>query len=800
MSLNAQNPLVYGTITNTDAEPIPNVSVSFQKYGTTTDINGFYTLELPELIGYELTFSHVSYKSITKKITLKKGEHKALSLIMESNVETIDEITIEGQKDPNKKVSQIDVEAVKNISSANPGIESTLKITGLGASSDNELSTQYRVRGGNYDENLVYVNGIEVYRPFLVRSGQQEGLSFLNPELVSSVNFSSGGFQAAYGDKLSSVLDITYRRPQDFGLKAAMSLLGAELTYEDINRSKTRSAIVGMRYRNNALLVKTQDVESNYKPRFADIQTYITQKLNDQFLLSFLGNFALNDYRYEPNTRSTKFGTLQDPKELIVYYEGQEQDRYQTLFGALSLDYFSPNYWKWTMTSSVFNTQEEEFYDVNAQYYLGQPDTDAGTENYGETEFIEGIGSQINHARNELDALIGQLSLKTSTFKGDNHWNFGLEYQIENIKDRLKEWEMIYSAGYALRPPRVSDNNQPYEPYEGPIIPYQNVRSFNDEIIQRFSGFAQWRRQFTIDEHQLWVTAGLRSHYWMIKDNGENLISPRVQLAFKPDWEKDMIFRLSGGRYVQPPFYRELRDLNGQINYNVKAQDSYHFVLGYDYGFKMWDRPFKWVTEVYYKNMFNVNPYTVDNVRIRYAAENIAKAYAYGVDMRLNGEFVPGAESWVNVSYLKTEENIDGQGWLARPTDQRLKFALLFQDYVPSIPNLKMSLNLVYNTGVPGGSPTYADPYDYQLRLGDYKRADLGIYYMIKDAQNEPNSAFYQRFKEFSIGGEILNIFDMNNAITNTWVRDIYSPIGQKYGVKNYMTGRVFNVKVKMAF
>ncbi len=789
---------IYGYIIDDNQAPVSNVSVAYQDMGTTTNAKGYYSLDLPAGVQIQLTFSHISYQPQTLTFVLKQGERKELSLILEDNTESIGEVTVKTKRDPHEEVTTINVDAAKNISSANPGIESTLKVTALGASSDNELSTQYRVRGGNYDENLVYVNGIEVYRPFLVRSGQQEGLSFLNPELVSRVNFSAGGFEAQYGDKLSSVLDIVYRRPQSFGIKSAVSLMGAELTLEDMSKSKKRTAIVGMRYRNNALLVKTQDVESNYKPRFADIQMYITQRFNDQWQLSFLGNYALNDYRYEPTTRSTKFGTLDAPQELLVYYDGQEQDRYNTLFGALSLDYISPSYWKWTLTSSVFNTKEEEFYDINAAYYLGQPDTNAGTEEYGESEFEEGIGSQLNHARNELDALIGQLQLKASVYKGGSHWNFGLKYQYENIKDRLKEWEVIDSAGFYIRPPGYVANNQPYEPYDQPIVPYQNVNSFNDLDIHRLSGFAQWRKEFSWDDHQLWVTAGVRAQHWTINQNNSVVVSPRVQLVFKPDWERDVVFRLSGGRYAQPPFYRELRDLNGQINYGIQAQNSYHLVLGNDFEFTLWNRPFKWTTELYYKNLTDVNPYTVDNVRIRYAATNNAIAYAYGADLRINGEFVPGTESWVNIGFLKTEENIDDNGWISRPADQRLKFALLFQDYVPSMPNLKMSLNLVYNTGVPGGSPTYADPYNYQLRLSDYKRVDLGIYYVIKDEINKPRSSAFNLFKELSVGGEILNIFDMRNAITNTWVRDVYSK--RMYGVKNYMTGRVFNLKLKMAF
>lgn len=794
----AQTGLVKGTITDENNRPVANVSISYGQDGTTSNDSGFYILDIPAGKTITLTFSHVSFHKQTKKISVKKDKTLILDLLLQSNIETIKEVTVTSQKDQVTGITNVDIETIKNISSANPGIEGTLKITGLGTSSDNELSTQYKVRGGNYDENLVYVNGIEIYRPFLIRSGQQEGLSFLNPELTSQVKFSSGGFQAKYGDKLSSVLDINYRKPQGFAIGGSASFMGASLNIEGLSKNGESTALLGMRYRNNALLVKSQDIETNYKPRFADVQTHLTHQWNDAWKVSFLGNFSLNDYHYIPTTRATQFGTIDEPQELIVYYDGNENDRYRTAFGALQLEYATENLWKWYLTTSVFNTQEEEFYDIEAAYFLGQPNPDAGTEDYGESEYIEGIGSQLNHARNELDALIGNMELKGSYYHDKNLWEFGVKVQNESIKDRLIEWEMIDSAGFSVRPPAHEPNLQPYEPYEGPLTPYQSVRATNTTDIQRIMGFAQWSKKTVINNHEWWFNAGLRAQQWTLEKNSQIALSPRFQVALKPGWEKEMLFRLSGGLYAQPPFYKELRDVTGSVIPEVKAQKSAQIVVGNDYSFHLWDRPFKWTTELYYKYLTDVNPYTLDNVRIRYAADNNAIAYAYGLDFRINGAFVPGTESWFNFGYLKTEENIDNRGYIARPSDQRLKFALLFQDYVPQMPNLKMYLNLVYNTGVPGGSPTYADPYDFQLRLSDYKRADLGIFYIIKDKQNTPRSATLSRFKELSIGAEILNLFDMQNAVTNTWVRDIYSK--RMYGVKNYMTGRVFNVKVKFQF
>ncbi len=792
----SQTGIVTGVLKNTEGELLNNVSINYQKKGTVTDAKGFYELEIPANKEITITFSHLSYQIISEKIAVNTGDIVNLDVVLNSKVESIPEVNIISKRNEVEGITHVKVETIKNVPSANSGIESTIKITGLGTSSDNELSTQYKVRGGNYDENLVYVNGIEIYRPFLVRSGQQEGLSFLNTDMTDHVKFSSGGFQAKYGDKLSSVLDITYKKPTDFGINAELNLLGASISIEGINKSKKTSAILGMRYRDNSLLVQSQDIKTNYNPRFADIQTFISHTLNKKWNVDFLGNFSINDYHYIPTSRSTKFGTLQDPKELIVYYDGQENDKYLTSFGAVNFQYLASENVTFDFITSLFNTQEQEYFDIDASYFLGTPSPDAGTAEYGESEFIEGIGSQLDHARNALDALIGNIETKAHINKGKNQFEIGFKFQHENIKDRLIEWQIIDSAGFSLRPPNHISNLQPYEPYEGPLVPFQDVRATNDTDMQRISGFAQWNRKMDWNGHVFWANIGIRAHQWKLENHNGFTWSPRAQLAFKPHWDTDIIFRLSGGNYAQPPFYKELRNADGWVIPQVKAQQSYHIVLGSDLSYKMWKRPFKLVTEAYYKNLTDVNAYTLDNVRIRYAANNNAVAYAYGFDLRINGEFVPGTESWFNFGYLKTEENIDNKGYIARPSDQRLKFALLFQDYVPTMPNLKMYLNLVYNTGVTGGSPTYSDPYDYQNRLSDYKRADLGVSYIFKDAQNEPKIRWMKSFKELSVGGEIFNMFNMQNAITNTWVRDLYS--NRMLGVKNYMTERVFNLKVKI--
>ncbi len=801
--LAAQNGTIKGVIKNEKGIPIENVSVIFDQKGTTSNAKGEYQLQIPSGKFITIIFSHLSHNTLNKRIRVSKNRTVYFSPKLSIKTEVIDSVIIENNRDKVQGIDNVDIKTVQNLPSANAGIESTLKNIGLGVSSNNELSTQYNVRGGNYDENLVYVNGIEVYRPFLVRSGQQEGLSFVNPDLAQNVRFSAGGFQAKYGDKLSSVLDITYRKPQQFNVKIDASFLGASATIENTFLNNKLSAIFGARYRNNSLFVNSKDIEANFQPSFTDIQTYLSYQLNDKLTLDFLGTFSINDYDYKPFTRRTDFGTLADAQALIVNYQGQENDQYLTLFGALKADYKVSENLTVNLTSSVYNAQEEEYFDIFAFYGIGEVNADFGSDNFGDVEFTQAIGSQLDHARNDLDALIANIQLRTTLKKEDNIFEFGAKYQVEDIRDRIIEWQVIDSAGFSLRPPGIPSRDEPYNEFTGPIIPFISTRATNNITIDRLSGFAQWSRRFFINEDQLWLNAGVRAQNWKvsgdnINSSSQTVISPRAQLAYKPNWEKDMLFRVSGGYYYQPPSYRELRDSLGVVNPSVKAQRSIHFVLGNDYSFKLWNRPFKLVTEAYYKSLTNVNPYTVNNIQIRYRAKNNATAYATGFDARLNGEFVPGTESYVTIGYLVTKENIENRGYISRPTDQRFKLAVLFQDYVPSNPNLKMYLNMVYNTGLPGGSPSYADPYLFQNRLKSYFRSDIGISYVFVDKKKRPTQQWLQKFKELSAGIELFNMFDVQNTISNTWVQDISNQNSR--AVPNFLSGRVLNLKVSMQF
>jgi hypothetical protein len=798
----AQTAAVKGIVLDKNNIPVADVNVSCSGKTIQTNTKGFFEITVPANKIAVVVFTHISLKKTTVTITLKPNEVYEFNPVMSDQQEQMGEVIVTSK---NRKrvqgITIIEPETLRKIPGANAGIENILK-TLPGVNSNNELSTQYAVRGGNYDENLVYVNEIEVYRPFLIRSGQQEGLSFTNTDLVQNIDFSAGGFQAKFGDKLSSVLDITYRRPTQFGASLEASFLGGNVAVDAVSKNKKWSAITGVRYRNNSLLVKSQETQTNYTPTFADIQTNINFQASDKWQWSFLGNISQNKYQYQPLSRQTNFGTLADPMALSVYYEGQEKDKYDTYFGAIKTTFKKSDVFTLKFIGSLFHTLEQEYFDVLAQYRLGEVDSNIGSETFGDVTFTRGIGSQLNHARNDLDALIVNAELKGLHDWKKNQFEWGIKYTSESIRDRIVEWEVIDSAGFSINPPIIilPKNDQPYTPYTGPLVPYQNVRAINFNTINRFSGYGQWSLKSKIGTSEVWYNAGIRMHSWEVSGAeilGKNQItfSPRAQFALKPDWDKDMVFRLSGGVYHQPPFYRELRNAEGVVLPNTKAQQSIHFVLSNDYNFKMWNRPFKLVSELYYKSMTDVNTYTIDNVRIRYAASNTAKAYAQGLDLRLNGEFVPGTESWISFGYLKTEENSNDRGYIARPTDQRLKFGLLFQDYMPNIPSIKLYLNLVYNTGLPGGSPSYADPYLYQNRLNDYRRADIGFSKVFIDATKKaPERSWFKNFKELAIGLEIFNLFDNQNAITNTWVRDVYSK--NQYAIPNYMTTRVFNIKL----
>ena len=801
----SQQAQVKGYIRDANKDPIEGVNVTFKNStkGATTNSKGEYLITVPAKQEIIIEFSHISYNTLYKMVKIPKNKTYRFSPLLKLKTEEINEVTIQDKRKAVEGFTTIKKSIVKKIPGPNSGVENLL-MTFAGVSNNNELSTQYNVRGGNFDENLVYVNGIEIYRPFLVRSGQQEGLSFVNTEMIQNINFSAGGFQAKYGDRLSSVLDITYRKPKKEATTIEVNLMGGSATFEGLFAKQKLSSITSVRYRDNSLFVNSKDTETNYKPLFADAQTFLSYEASKKWTLDFLGNISINDYNYQPLTRRTSFGTISNPQELVVVYQGSENDNFRTYFGAINATYIHSDDLKLTLTTSIYNTQEEEFFDIIGAYSLNQTNTNTNSPSFGETEFSEGIGGQITHSRNELDALIQNVQLKISTREDGNNYEVGMKIQKENIRESINEWEIIDSTGFSIRPIGHNiPNNQPIVPYEEPIEPFRSIRAMNNVTINRVFTYAQWSKKSGWKDHDVWYNFGVRSQFWNVNSTNftsetQHTISPRGQFSIKPNWEKDMLFRVSGGWYHQPPNYKELKNYKGQIVTDVKAQESIHFVIGNEYSFLMWGRPFKLTSEAYSKKLSDVNAYSVDNVRIRYRADNLSTANALGFDFRLNGEFVPGNESWISLGLLSTKENINGRGEIARPTDQRFKLGILFQDYVPSVPDFKVYLNMVYNSGLPGGSPSYSDPYAYQTRLPAYKRADVGFSYIIVDQNKTYKTGFLSTFEDLSIGVEIFNIFDIQNSNTNTWVRDAYTK--QAYGVPNYMTSRVINARLAMKF
>lgn len=798
----AQKATVKGTVKNSNKQPVEGVEISYLNYGTITNSSGEYSLEIPAKTEIILKFSHVSFITIFKSVKLEANKTYRFYPVLQQKIEKINEVKVTGTKKNIEDFIFISPTDVSKIPGANQGVENVL-MTLPGVNNNNELSTQYNVRGGNFDENLVYINGIEVYRPFLIRSGQQEGLSFVNETMIENINFSSGGFQAKYGDKLSSVLDITYKTPSKLSANVSANILGGSVTLEGITLRNKLSILIGSRYRNNILFINSKDISTNSYPIFTDNQIYLSYKFNSKLKFNFLGNLSINNYKYIPTSRRTKFGSVTNPLEFIVNYNGSENDQFKTLFGALQVDYQINSNLNINLTTSDYQTLENEYYDILANYNLGTISTNTDLENFGEIINSVGMGTQLSHARNELEALISSLELKTNYKKNNFQINAGLKYQLENFKDNINEYEVIDSVGFNVRPLYSIPNNQPYEPFTGAIIPYQYISASNNIKIARTEGFLQYSENNTLYSNKVYYNVGIRVHNWNVISSDFSTVhqmvySIRGQVAIKPHWKKDMLFKLAGGTYYQPPFYKEMRDFSGAVNPTVKAQKSIQLVLSNEYSFNLWERPFKLTSEIYYKNLTDVNSYTVDNVKIRYSANNNTKAYATGLDIRLNGEFVSGTQSWISLALLKTQENNNNQGYIARPTDQRFKFAMLFQDYVPAIPNIKMYLNLVYNSGIPGGSPSYNNPYLYQNRLNAYKRADLGISYVIVDTVIKNTHKTFKNMKELSVGFEIYNMFDVQNTITNTWVRDAYSK--QFYGIPNYMTPRIFNIKLNAKF
>ncbi|TND07181.1 MAG: tonb-dependent receptor plug [Bacteroidetes bacterium] len=813
----AQEATITGRVTGPEGSPVESAAVGYilggKSKGTFTDAKGNFTLTVPAGQPLMITVQLTGFKRYDVPVKLTAGEIKNFAIELEpKGGDTTEVYGVLGTGD------YFPPGPIQNIPSPSGDFIGALRLV-IGGSVNNELSSQYSIRGGSFDENKLYINGIEVYRPLITRSGQQEGLTIVNGDMVDRVFFSAGGYEAKYGDAMSSVLDITYRRPKKFGGTFSAGLLGGSFEVEGISKDERFTWMLGARQKSNRYLLNKLDTRGDYTTSFTDVQAFLTYNFTEHWRLDYLGNYAQNKYELRPETRETEFGTLNQALRFTVFFEGQEVNSFKTNFNALALNYMHPNErLRLRFIGSSFFSSENETFDIEGAYYIDQLETDFGKPTFGQVAFNRGVGGYLNHARNFLDALV-----INGEHKGDYTYNannsilsWGLRYQHEQITDELSEWGLVDSAGYSI----------PFYPLE--VLEVQGLIKGKAELASsRAMAFVQhiWNWKLR-DTSQLELNAGVRSHYWNM--NGQTIVSPRVNLSWKPHWKRQASFRVAGGLYSQPPFYRELRDFNGTVHKNVKAQTAVHAVLGGDIHFKLWNRPFRFITEAYYKYLDNLVPYEVTDVRLRYFGENQAYGYAYGIDFKLNGQFVRKADSWVNLSILRTRENLyndrfviylnsDGDtiypgytvnniavdsivnapGFIPRPTDQIVNFSMYFQDYLPMLPDCKMSLGLVVGTGLPFGPPNH-QRHLAVLRMPPYRRVDIGFsYQVIKEEKPLKESNPFRFMKSLWIGAEVYNLLQVNNTVSYYWVKDV---TGRLYGIPNYLTNRQLSVRLIAKF
>ena len=797
LAVSAQQARLVGKVTDPEQRPLELaiIAVKGTSLATQTNAAGGFELRVPAQQELVLLVKYLGYYELERKVLLQPDETLTLQLELQPNTQQLSTLNVRGKHEQDTReqvsVTKLDPRDIKTLPSAYGDFNKVL-VTLPGVSSNNELSSTYSVRGGNYDENLVYVNNIEIYRPFLISAAQQEGLSFVNPDLVRDITFSSGGWQPKYGDKLSSVLNIQYKQPEKFAGSVSGGLTGGTVHLESASKNKKVSYLLGARHKNGRYLLQGLPVDGMYNPVFTDAQAYISIDLSKDTLhpgrttLGILGSYARNNYAVEPETQVTTFGTRQAPLRLTVAFEGQELMEYTTYQAGLNLTHRFSDAFASEVILSAVHSWEREFREVEAYYRLCDVSTSGN--NVGECQQELGFGTQYDHARNTLLARIGSVEIRNSwRMSQRGNLQFGAKAGSENIKDELSEYGFADSADY------VSQNSF--------------LRSQLNLNTLRYSGFVQ----HTIELDSLkTLTYGLRATYWDY--NQELNVSPRVQYSFITRHNPDLSFKAALGLYYQPPFYRELRDFEGMLNPQLKAQRAVHAIVGTDYLFKAWDRDFKLTAEAYYKWMTNVIPYDIDNVRLRYYARNNANAYAAGFDVRVNGEFIPGAESWLSLGLLTTKENVLGdsvsmynargevtgkqeQGYIRRPTDQLVNVGVFFQDHLPDNPTIRMYLNLVYGSGLPFGPPRrpeYRNAFDGK----SYKRVDIGFSKLIvleSDLVERKNFSL----ESLWIGLEVLNLIDAKNRVSYTYVRDVN---GLTYAVPNFLTGRRLNLRFVAKF
>jgi len=785
-----------GKVIDTENRPVEmvNVSVKGSSLGVVTNNLGEFTLPSATQRPVILVFSYVGYETSEFIVSLT-GNQFILQVLMR-DLRKIPEVVVEARGDPGKSNNLVIIppRLTERLPAMGSGVETLIK-TLPGVSSNNELSSQYSVRGGNFDENLVYVNGIEIIRPFLVKSGEQEGLSFINSGMVSTIGFSAGGFDASYGDKMSSVLDITYRKPDRTGASAEIGALGGSLHFEGSAVKGKLTHLTGIRYKNTAYLLGTLDKKGEYNPSFTDLQTYLNYKFNPHFSLGFLGNYSANSFQFIPESRLTKFGTLTTPYQFKVYFDGRERDKFENYQGALAAEYAPTTRLSLRLQLSSFNSTEKESFDILGEYYLSDINQLPESPEFPDSSMVIGTGAYLDHARNTLSASVYAIEQRGS-FSADHHqFQWGFKYRYEQISDHVNEWEMRDSSGYSL----------PYS--NAPLTLYRQVSGNNEVISNRLTGFIQDTWTTSLGSGSLSLTAGVRFQYWDF--NRQTIFSPRISGNLKIGSSGNHTLRAAWGVYQQMPFYKELKNRDAQIIQGVKAQKAIHYLAGYDQVFTAFERPFRFSAEVWYKDLQHLIPYQVDNLNIRYIPDQQSTGYATGIDFKINGEFVPGAQSWASLSFMKAEEDItddfylntDNQrvypGYIPRPTDQLLNLSLFFQDYFPGYPSVKMSMTLFYGSRLPFGLPQ-GERYMDIFRMPAYRRVDVGFSKtLIDNAKWEVLQNKKCRIREAWIGFELFNLFDINNTISYFWISDIKN---QMHAVPNYLTGRRVNLKFVIRF
>lgn len=789
--LQAQQGFLSGTIQSSSKEPLQfvNLAIKGTTTGTTSNKDGRFELAIPANTNVTILYSYIGFETDSLSLNLKENERKVVHLMLNPSSTQLESIEIKDQQIRTNTFNRLNPKVLTYIPTINASVEDLIK-TMPGVSSRNELSSQYSVRGGNYDENLVFVNDIEIYRPFLVRSGQQEGQSFLNPDLVSGISFSAGGFDAKYGDKMSSVLDIRYKKPTSFGGSFDISLLGASAHVEGVIKEKF-TFLLGTRYKTNAYIIKGLDTKGNYKPRFFDVQGLLTYEISKKWEVALLGSYTNNYYELIPETQVTKFGTLDETYQIKIYFDGKEVDRYQNWLTALTLTWKPTPELRLKLIGSAFQTYESETYDISGEYWLGKLEMfqESGQSNVTE---VLGVGAYLQHARNYLDGMVFNLEHRGSWDKPKSNLLWGVKYQHDGFANKISEWELQDSAGYSL--PHPHDSLGAIHPPRPDLELYNVLKSNYSIDNNKISAFIQDTWTIRNENSDLALTAGLRAIYYDY--NNQFTLNPRFNVSFKPKWVHETVFRISGGSYSQPPTFREMTDLDGNLVPGLKAQTSLQVVAGTDYYFKAWERPFKFVAETYYKYLYNIIPYEIDNLKIRYYGTNDATGYAAGIDFRVNGEFVKGVESWASMSFMKTEEYFQGS-WTPRPTDQRFNLAIFFQDYIPGFPTWKMNLTLIYGSGLPFGPPD-SPRAEQTLRIPPYRRVDIGLSKQIIGPQTKFSGKNPFRFIEnLWVSLDVFNLLQISNTVSYIWVTDINE---RQYAVPNYLTPRMVNLKLGMEF